>query len=234
MVTSPTSTRPAPGWDRIRLVVAVGWVLLAVTVVIVGERTVSVSQLESDLASGRVNTVQVTGGLPAGGEGFSTQQVRYDDGWFAHRVEIRLVSPGVDDPGGRLGGGDQRETVRTNDIGADIERRHPGVRVVREEWPESSATIASWTVPGWVGVSAIALSLAVLYILVAGPRPWRATRWAWFWLLSTPVGAVAFLILSGPTPPVPVPLPRDGSRRLTGGWALLLSLLVGSGWASLQ
>ena len=57
--------------------------------------------------------------------------------------------------------------------------------------------------------------------------PERATRWAWFWLQWNPVGVLAFLLLSGPVPGVPAP--RPGARRLTGGWAFLLSLLLGGG-----
>jgi len=34
------------------------------------------------------------------------------------------------------------------------------------------------------------------------------------------------LFLSAPTPPLPAP--RPGARRLTGGWAFLLALAVGS------
>lgn len=230
-VSPRTPTRPARGWDRTRRALAVGWLLLAVTIVVVGERPVSLGQLEGELASGRVDTVRVAGGLPAGAQGFSTQEVRYREGGLARWLELWQVSPGVDAPGDSLGDGDRLETVVTSDLGADLARRHPGVVVVREEPPGSFGTVGSWRVPVWVSGSAIVWSLAVLCLLLAGPQPSRATRWAWFWLLSTPVGALAFLVLAGPTPPLPTP--REGARRLTGGWALLLALAVAAWWASL-
>jgi hypothetical protein len=77
-------------------------------------------------------------------------------------------------------------------------------------------------VPNALGISAFLLFLAGFPLLMIGPHPWRATRWAWFWLLLPPVGNVVFLLLSGPTPGVP--RPRNPRRRLTGGWAFWLSL----------
>ena len=65
-------------------------------------------------------------------------------------------------------------------------------------------------------------ALAGLWLLVAGPQPWRATRWSWFWLAAVPGGPVAFLLLSGPTPGVRPPRPER--PRLTGGKALLLAI----------
>jgi hypothetical protein len=43
---------------------------------------------------------------------------------------------------------------------------------------------------------------------------------------AAPVGVPAFLILSGRTPPLPAP--RIGARRLTGGWAFLLAAVISS------
>ena len=58
----------------------------------------------------------------------------------------------------------------------------------------------------------------------AGPQPWRATQWAWIWLIlfGGPLGSVAFLLLGGP---LGLWRPRDLSRRLTGGWAFLIGLV---------
>ncbi|GAA3813862.1 hypothetical protein [Cellulomonas soli] len=67
--------------------------------------------------------------------------------------------------------------------------------------------------------------LGGLLVLVLGPQPRLATRWAWFWLATiTPVW-LAFVVLE----PVPlwrrVPAPsRPG--RLTGGWAFVLVLVL--------
>ena len=70
-----------------------------------------------------------------------------------------------------------------------------------------------WQVPDPIGIVAFVLHLAGLALLVTGPQPWRATRWAWFWLLLLPpVGSIAFLLLSGPTAGLPAPKVRPGRR----------------------
>ena len=53
-------------------------------------------------------------------------------------------------------------------------------------------------------------------------------RWGWFWLvlLTVPLGPLAFLLAGGPTSRTVVDQEQEG--RLTGGWAFLLALLVGS------
>ncbi len=71
--------------------------------------------------------------------------------------------------------------------------------------------------------------LGATLVLNGGPRPWRATRWAWAWLvlLVPPFGIAAYLALGGPTG---LFRPRDPRRVwLTGGWAFLLALLLGGG-----
>lgn len=70
-------------------------------------------------------------------------------------------------------------------------------------------------------------ALVALFLLVGGRAPRLATRWAWFWLLwSVPPAALVFVVAE------PVPLWRSGAlpatRRLTGGWAFLLALVLGS------
>jgi hypothetical protein len=80
--------------------------------------------------------------------------------------------------------------------------------------------------PGWLGLFYLVL-LAATLVLKGGPRPWRATRWAWAWLvlLVPPYGIAAYLVLGGPTGLL---RPRDPRRVwLTGGWAFLLALVLG-------
>ncbi|GAA4422423.1 hypothetical protein GCM10023169_16870 [Georgenia halophila] len=73
----------------------------------------------------------------------------------------------------------------------------------------------------WHG-AALAGFVALL-LLIGGPQPRLATKWAWFWLAwQAPLLWLAFVVLE------PVPLwrrrPLSASRRLTGGWAFLLSI----------
>ena len=83
-------------------------------------------------------------------------------------------------------------------------------------------------VPPWLAVCSLLSAVVVLVLLVQGPWPWRATRWAWFWLISNPLTLLAFLLLSGPTPGVRAP--RDAGRRLGGGWAFVISSVCGTAW----
>ena len=75
---------------------------------------------------------------------------------------------------------------------------------------------------GWAGL----VRLLALGLLVLGPRPWRGTRWAWLWpvlLLQEPaLGALAFLLLSGPLPRVRPHEP--GGDRVRGGRGLVVAV----------
>ena len=68
-------------------------------------------------------------------------------------------------------------------------------------------------------------SLATLILLIVGPQPRWATKWAWFWLIDVVPLAAVFLLLE----PVPVWQGEPASARpsrLTGGWAFLLALVL--------
>ena len=65
--------------------------------------------------------------------------------------------------------------------------------------------------PLWVRVLLVALCLG-----------WAALEFA----TMSPFWGMVFLALGGPTRIIPAP--RIGAGRLTGGWAFLLSLLLGS------
>ncbi len=80
--------------------------------------------------------------------------------------------------------------------------------------------------------------LVTLFVLIVGPQPRWATRWAWFWLFSAGPMMLVFVLLE----PIPLwrrtPVPPR-ARRLTGWWALLAVMLFGSvldqlmaGWLS--
>jgi hypothetical protein len=69
-------------------------------------------------------------------------------------------------------------------------------------------------------------AFAVILLLIGGPQPRLATKWAWFWLSwAMPPLWLVFVVLE-PLPlwaNQPQPLAR---RRLTGGWAFLLSFVL--------
>ncbi|MGZ4495625.1 MAG: hypothetical protein ACXVWU_13050 [Nocardioides sp.] len=216
----PLPVRPV-GWDRLRLSLIVSWAVLAVTGVVVGHRSLTLADLEDGIASGRVHTVQVAGGLARGTTGFATQQVRWRSGLVQYEAEVVQASARAHP---RREGAVPGNPVVRSDVGVYLTRAHPGVHVVRRQPSWSGSSMLGWELPRWMGPAALLAMLATFVLLVAGPQPWRATRWAWFWFLGTPV-ALAFLVLSGPTPLVPAPHPH--SRRLTGGWAFLLALALG-------
>ena len=73
--------------------------------------------------------------------------------------------------------------------------------------------------PTGVRAAAIVASFAAFLLLLAGPDPQRANRWAWFWLLGigreAGVGVLLFLLLSGPLPGL---RSADPQRRRWDGW----------------
>lgn len=86
--------------------------------------------------------------------------------------------------------------------------------------PGFSPTVAAqldWSTLPW---------LAAIVLLVVGPQPRWATRWAWFWLLGAAPMAVVFLLVE-PVPVWQTQALAGRPWRLTGGRAFLLMLAVG-------
>ena len=102
-----------------------------------------------------------------------------------------------------------------------LSRADPNLQVHRLEqaYDSSHGRLLGW--PTWVAMTACVTLLLQLGYLISGPETWRATRWAWFWVMTVPVvGTVLMLLLSGRTPGLPAP--STARPRLTGGWAFLL------------
>ncbi|RHW25914.1 hypothetical protein D0Z08_16365 [Nocardioides immobilis] len=70
------------------------------------------------------------------------------------------------------------------------------------------------------------LFVMTIGMLGAAGEPWRATRWAWFWLILMlpPFACPAYLLFGGPAG---LARPKRPEARLTGGWAFLLAILLG-------
>lgn len=83
-----------------------------------------------------------------------------------------------------------------------------------------------WTSVSSPSVLLVLGSLAALALIIFGPPPRLATRWAWFWLAPPlSVGWAVFALIE----PVMLLTGRPvatASRRLTGGWAFLLSIAI--------
>lgn len=202
---------------RVRVAVALVWLATAITVVLVYERDAQMAELYAAVAVGDVDSVQLVGGLPEGATGQSRVEAHWREGWINYVATAVETSPGYDG-GDEIDGEALATPVRT-----ELARIDGDVEVQRERF-RGGLTLVSENLPGWLGATVLGVWLTLVFILVNGPVPWRATRWAWFWLVLTPLGQLAFLILSGPTPGVR--RPRRPDRPLTGGAAFLLGMLL--------
>lgn len=209
-------------FDVLRWAMLALWIFVMTVGVSVGSYDSQLRDLESDLAAGRVTSVMVTPGMPRGAEGETTQSVFWRAGLLNHRADVSMIIPGTDN----WASDDGMETRSGYDIAEQIAAEHPTVRIERIPELLSYAEVFGFQVPFWVLWFALAGAVGTLMVLVSGPQPWRATRWAWFWILSTGIGPPLFLLLAGPTPPLRSP--RKQHRKLTGGWAFLTALLIQS------
>jgi hypothetical protein len=210
------------GWRVMRMTLLVLVLGLIAAAAVLGRAPGELNHLSEALSSHRLAEVTVIGdGLPGDARGCATQQVVWRrDGLLRY---VQLVVHRGDAAGCSVGGSETLDTGIT-DVAVWVRQLDPGVTIHREPWPRCTGTLGRWTVPPGLLAFALPAWLAGLYVLVAGPQPWRATRWAWFWLSGSVVGALAFLVLSGPTPGLPEP--RRPQRRLTAGWAFFLGLAL--------
>jgi len=221
-VSRAAAPQPPRRWIGWTLLVC--WVLAGLGVVLLGERTSSYSRLESDVESGRVHAVRTEGGLQPEGRGFATVDVHWRRGLLAYSTSVIEYRPTEE----RIPQG-SRDGV-TAVINGDVERRltaaQPGLRISRgPQLGGSSSDILGWRVGGGLALASFGLWLATVVTLALARTTWRATRWAWFWLCGLPpIGPIAYLVLGGPTRIGGEP--RDRSRRLTGGWAFLIVLVL--------
>lgn len=158
--------------------------------------------------------------------GFAVVEVHWRSGVLAYTTEVVEARPL--EAGRRAGARDGVTGVVLGDLGEELRRLQPGLRVERVDYRSGPSThVLGRELTGWSAWALVVVLLSTVVLLVLGPEPWRATRWAWFWFLTSaaaPLAAVAYLVLAGPTPLLRAP--RDGSRRLTGGWAFLIASVI--------
>lgn len=210
-------------FDFVRWAMLALWIFVMTVAVTVGDRGSNFGELESALNTGDVTSVMVTPGLPSGAKGSMIQTIYWRSGLLNHYAEVRMVTPDADNT---ASSGDDAAVRSGYDIAAQIADEHPAVTTTRIAERHSYGEVYSFQVPTWLIWFALAGAVGTLMLLVSGPEPWRATRWAWFWLITTGIGPPLFLILAGPTPPLRSP--RETHRRLTGGWAFLIAVFFGS------
>lgn len=213
---------PSPWWTGLRVGLVALLVALGAALLVLGERPADLASLEAALQDGRVGTVEIENDLPPGATGTATAEAHWRDGWTRHVTTVTVVHDDQGDGDLVSDGGDVITTMPS--LTAELRSIDPDLRIEHRAVAGWSSTVLDRGVPGWLAGLVTAQWVASLVVLVAGPQPWRATRWAWFWLLNPPVGVLAFLLLSGPTPGLPRP---RGRRRLTAGWAFLLNAILG-------
>jgi hypothetical protein len=237
-VAEPAAT-PPPGlrsrWQvlerLLRPTLAVACLAMVLSVLAVGERESSLADLEQAVSSGDVDVVQVSDGRAGDAE----VMVSWRDGLVRHITWVMEAPRHDDDPFDPDGFGDFQihegygDSVIEGDVRSHLTMLDPDVRFESVSWRGHESTIMEWGVPYPLWVAVTVMFLLTLLAIPLSPRPpWRATRWAWFWLVlgAAPVAVPAYLLLAGPA--AGVPHPRPGASRLTGGWAFLLSVVAGT------
>lgn len=201
------------------MLLLLGWAAIAVAVLVTGSLTTSFTELRRAVESGAVTRVSAERGFDDSSvTAYGVQEVRWRDGLVERRTEVAVASPG-------------ERTTDTDlpfaglDVVPQLRALAPGdLAVSAFESPYSSSSAFGFQVPTALGLLAAAWWICSITLLAGGPEPFWATRWAWSWLSLLPGGVVACLVLSGPAPLLPSQ--RPGSRRLTGGWALLAVVVV--------
>jgi hypothetical protein len=222
--------RPASmlaGWTR-----AVAWTLLAsmtlliFAALVLGHRESTLSALERDVARGSTQHVQVTEGLGADARGYATVRVEWRSHLLGYTTSVVEARPR--ERGRQAAQEDGVTGLLSQDLATHLHAIDPDLQVETVDHvtgPE--AHWLRWRITGWPVALLVLGWLFTVAMMISGPDPFRATKWAWFWLMISaagPVVLIVYLAVGGPTGLARAP--RPGSRRLTGGWAILLMMLV--------
>ena len=213
-VTGPTVHPSGPVHLTLRLLLLA---VIAVGVLGVTQQPVtrSVDDLVAALDAGEVATVTLE---------------RIDDGTTS--AQVRWTGPGrtgsatyVVAPAGATGG--DEGTAPPDDRRRVLDAAAGSPRAVDVRTTDTLPPAAPWGL-GLTAATLLALGTlgGALVLLVAGPEPRLATRWAWFWMTggAWPVW-LAYLLLE-PTPAWSRRTVVGPVRRLTGGWAFLAQMLL--------
>ncbi|QIK72108.1 hypothetical protein G7070_07285 [Propioniciclava coleopterorum] len=219
--TSPVPTRNARGVRVFAGVLVAAVLLLGVIVVLVGARPASWGELTAAVRAGDVVAVTVEGD-DVGPEavGHMAAVVLWTQGPWRHHTDV-LVRLG--DPEQGTGPTDTRLEIVEGSVQEALRALRPDLEITSKPAARTVGLLAGWRVPIGLVAWPLVVAAATLGLLIAGPEPRFATRWAWFWLLISPLAAVvalAFLTQAAVT------AHRPTERRLTGGWAFLISLVA--------
>ena len=206
-------------WRLTGLAFALLWLVTAVLFVQLGEKRSDLGHLYAAVGEGSVQHVEVVG-LPEqpGWRGLAQVTLRWDGALLNRFAQVTVDNRRQ--PGQGLQGdvivGDPGDYLQAQAAPRHLEITYSG-SVGYQEWH-------GWRGPDVPAVMALAAWFGTVLLAGAGPQPWRATSWAWIWLIlfGGPLGSLAFLFLGGP---LGLWRPKDLSRRLTGGWAFLIAVV---------
>jgi len=190
--------------------VLVGGLVLGGAHLLAKPQGTTVGQLLADVRVGR--TASVTVERPLEGAIASGLDVHWSTGFLRSWVTSYAVRPGNGDFA--VPGNDLLDELRRAAASAP---RPVEVRTVPQSFSHSYTD--------WSGLFLLLALLLTLLLLVAGPDPAIATRWGWFWLGTAVPLAWAVFLLAEPWFSRHR-ADRSGARRLTGGWAFLLGLVI--------
>ena len=212
-------------WRVTGMLVVLLWLATAALTVTLGERRSDLGRLQDALSAGTVSEVEVAGYPEEGiGNGYARVELHWD-GWVDRYAEVVVAFPrepydGSFNPEGLpVIVGDPADALRSFD---------EDVQVTYSDNRSSAGGFLGWQGPQSILLLGIAAWLAAILLAFNGPQPWRVTRWGWAWFLvfAGPVGSGLYLLLGGPLGLWP---PRNPDRRLTGGWALLIAMVLFGG-----
>lgn len=216
-------------FDRARWVLIAAWIIVLACLPFAAERTSSWGHLKHLVSTGSITEVEVNG-EHFSGNGFSTVDLHWRQHGLNYRAEVIQLFGDQDDSdcGEADACSDTSATTLHSPPSVLLQDLQPGLTVARQQRAhyDDDNRLLGFAVPGIIAFTELLLALAALGLLISGPQTWRATKWAWFWWLSNPFGMAAFLLLSGPTRGIRPP--RVVSRRITGGWALLMRIVLTS------
>lgn len=226
----------SPWWRRVGWVLVAGWVLVIALVPLTGEKESTYGTLVGDLVDG-VSVLEVEGLLPESSNGWGTVRIRWRSGGIDRVTEVVDASSPREARRARreMRAWESQTHVQVN-LAQALREWSPDVHVQTQPFAESSGLhgqMSGWRTPGWLALAALTLGLTTLGLVVSGPRPRRANRWAWFWmLLLSPLGLALYLAFGGPAGRREPSPPRAPYMR--GGWGFLAALVLATLWSWAQ
>lgn len=228
MATAPAAGAQAPyddwrtrRWRLTSAAIAILWLVTAVAVILTGAKQSDLGSLAGSIADGSVTQVEVIGfpGDPDDSGG-TPVTLTWRGAVLSHYAEITVdpsLRPGDSGVGDRIDG----------DPVAYLRGFDPDVRISSAD-PTGFQEWRGYRAPGWVVFLLFPAWFGTVLLVIGGPEPWRATRWAWGWfvLMAGPLGSLGYLLLGGP---LSLARPKDVRQRLTGGWAFLIALVFFGG-----